>query len=231
MKSKPSRKVFVFFNTLLMLLLCLLCLLPILHILAISLSEKGAVAAGYVKLFPVDFTLASYRYVMEKTEFWRSIGVTLKRLVLGSTLSIFLTILTAYPLSKPSTQFRRRTLYVWFLVITMLFNGGLIPNFMLVRELNLMDSIWALILPGIIPVFNVVLLLNFFRGIPCSGEGDLKTTIGNTQTPVRFKTDPDTYMDAWFAEAPTHHFAMSVGHNASLFEKAAYLMGIQKTVI
>ena len=57
MKSKPSRKVFVFFNTLLMLLLCLLCLLPILHILAISLSEKGAVAAGYVKLFPVDFTL------------------------------------------------------------------------------------------------------------------------------------------------------------------------------
>lgn len=166
MKSKPSRKVFVFFNTLLMLLLCLLCLLPILHILAISLSEKGAVAAGYVKLFPVDFTLASYRYVMEKTEFWRSIGVTLKRLVLGSTLSIFLTILTAYPLSKPSTQFRRRTLYVWFLVITMLFNGGLIPNFMLVRELNLMDSIWALILPGIIPVFNVVLLLNFFRDIP-----------------------------------------------------------------
>ncbi|RHP32719.1 carbohydrate ABC transporter permease [Lachnotalea sp. AF33-28] len=166
MKSKPSRKVFVFFNTLLMLLLCLLCLLPILHILAISLSEKGAVAAGYVKLFPVDFTLASYRYVMEKTEFWRSIGVTLKRLVLGSTLSIFLTILTAYPLSKPSTQFRRRTLYVWFLVITMLFNGGLIPNFMLVRELNLMDSIWALILPGIIPVFNVVLLLNFFRDLP-----------------------------------------------------------------
>ena len=56
-------------------------------------------------------------------------------------------------------------------------------------------------------------------------------TIGNTQTPVRFKTDPDTYMDAWFAEAPTHHFAMSVGHNASLFEKAAYLMGVQKTVI
>lgn len=166
MKSKPSRKVFVFFNTLLMMLLCLLCLLPILHILAISLSEKGAVAAGYVKLFPVDFTLASYRYVMEKTEFWRSIGVTLKRLVLGSTLSIFLTILTAYPLSKPSTQFRRRTLYVWFLVITMLFNGGLIPNFMLVRELNLMDSIWALILPGIIPVFNVVLLLNFFRDLP-----------------------------------------------------------------
>ena len=55
--------------------------------------------------------------------------------------------------------------------------------------------------------------------------------IGNTQTPVRFKTDPDTYMDAWFAEAPTHHFAMSVGHNASLYEKAAYLMGIQKTVI
>ena len=103
---------------------------------------------------------------MEKTEFWRSIGVTLKRLVLGSTLSIFLTILTAYPLSKPSTQFRRRTLYVWFLVITMLFNGGLIPNFMLVRELNLMDSIWALILPGIIPVFNVVLLLNFFRDLP-----------------------------------------------------------------
>lgn len=165
-KKTFSRKLFIVCNTVLMILLCIVCLVPMIHILAVSFSEKGAVAAGYVKLVPVNFTLASYRYVMQKTEFWRSILVTLKRVLLGSAASIFLAILTAYPLSKPNTQFRKRTLYVWFLVITMLFNGGLIPTYMLVRELGLLDSIWALILPGIVPVFNVVLLLNFFRELP-----------------------------------------------------------------
>lgn len=166
MKKTMGRKVFIVCNSMLMIFLCVICLVPMIHILAISFSEKGAVAAGYVKLLPVDFTLASYKYVLEKTEFWRSIVVTLKRLILGSSLSIFLTILTAYPLSKPGTQFRKRTAYVWFLMITMLFNGGLIPNYMLVKELGLIDSVWALVLPGIVPVFNVVLLLNFFRELP-----------------------------------------------------------------
>lgn len=166
MKKSIPRKVFVCVNTLFLLALSFICLLPVIYILSISLSSKAAVSAGYVKLLPVDFTLASYRYVMEKKEFWLSILVTLKRVILGGGISLFLTILTAYPLSKPNTQFKARTLYVWYFVITILFSGGLIPTYMVVREAGLIDSIWALVLPGSVPVFNMVILLNFFRELP-----------------------------------------------------------------
>lgn len=165
-KLNFGRKVFVLINTGIMLLLVFLCLMPIIHIFAVSLSNKAAVSAGYVTFWPVDFTLSSYKYALEKKEFWRSILVTVKRVILGGGISIFLTILTAYPLSKPNTQFRHRTVYVWFFVITMLFSGGLIPSYMVVKELGMIDTIWALVLPPAVQVFNIVLLLNFYRELP-----------------------------------------------------------------
>jgi putative aldouronate transport system permease protein len=147
-----------------------LCLLPLAHILAISLSDKASVAAGYVNFWPRNLTMASYSYVMAKKEFWQSIAVSVKRIILGGGLSVAVTVLTAYPLSKPYRQFRRRTAYVWFFVVTMLFNGGIIPTYMLVRQLGLIDSIWALVLPPAVQVFNIVLLLNFYREIPAALE-------------------------------------------------------------
>jgi putative aldouronate transport system permease protein len=93
-------------------------------------------------------------------------GVTLKRVVLGLGVNMLLTIITAYPLSKETSAFKWRTLYVWIFVFTILFGGGLIPWYMTIKATGLLNSIWALVIPGAVPVFNIILLLNFFRGLP-----------------------------------------------------------------
>jgi len=164
-KSAGAR-VFAAFNTVFLVVLSLLCVAPIVHIAAVSLSASAAVTAGWVKFWPIDFTWSSYRFVMTRAEIWSSMAVTLKRVVLGGGLNLLMTVLIAYPLSKESAAFRARSGYAWFFFFTMLFSGGLIPWYMVIRQLHLLDSIWALVLPAGVPVFNVVLLLNFFRQLP-----------------------------------------------------------------
>ncbi len=167
---KTKHRVSDVLNIVLMALLALICLLPFVHVIALSLSSNAAVSAGLVSLWPVRFTTKAYTYLLTKSEFWRSFYVAVKRLALGSVINIFLTVLLAYPLSKDSSQFKWRTAYVWFFFITMLINGGLIPTYMLVSKLSLLNTIWALVLPGAVPVFNVILMLNFFRQVPSSLE-------------------------------------------------------------
>jgi len=143
-----------------------MCLFPIVHVLAVSFSSNAAAAGGFVKLWPVGFTTASYEYVLTRGEFLDALLVTLQRVGLGVFVNMFLTILVAYPLSKEASAFRSRTAYAWIFVVTILFNGGLIPVYMTVKYTGLLDSIWALVLPGAVPVFNIILLLNFFRNLP-----------------------------------------------------------------
>ncbi len=92
--------------------------------------------------------------------------VTGQRVFLGTIINMFLTIVIAYPLSKESKDLKFRTMYAWFFIFTILFGGGLIPWYMTIKYVGILNSIWALVLPGAIPVFNVILLLNFFRGLP-----------------------------------------------------------------
>jgi putative aldouronate transport system permease protein len=164
-RSIPSR-LFGWTNTLFLLFVSLLCILPLIHVLAVSFSSSSAATAGYVTLWPVNFTLASYKYAFAKPEFIQSFLVSVQRLALGATVNMFLTIIIAYPLSKEVRQFRWRGVYVWFFVVTILFSGGLIPTFIVIKQLHLLDNIMALILPGAVPVFNVILLLNFIRAQP-----------------------------------------------------------------
>lgn len=161
-----SRYLFVVCNYVALTLLALLCLFPLIHVLALSLSSATAAAGGRVVLWPVEFTTNAYEYAMSRPQFVDAFIVSIKRVLLGASVNMILTILVAYPLSKENAVFRARTFYVWFFVITMLFSGGLIPLYMIVRATHLLDSIWALVLPTAVPVFNVVLLLNFFRAIP-----------------------------------------------------------------
>lgn len=161
-----SRTIFVIFNYTFLIGLSILCLLPLFHVLAVSFSSSAAATAGLVKFWPVHFTTSSYDYVLSKPEFLRSMGVTIKRVLLGVSINMLLTVLIAYPLSKEANKFRWRTAYAWFFVVTILFGGGLIPLYMTVKMTGLLGSIWALILPSAVPVFNVILLLNFFRGLP-----------------------------------------------------------------
>ncbi|MDR0268747.1 MAG: carbohydrate ABC transporter permease [Paenibacillus sp.] len=164
--SSWSRKVFLVFNFIFLTFISLLCLMPIIHILAISFSSGNAAAAGKVTLWPVDFTTAAYDNVFGKPEYLRAFWVSIKRVVLGTSVSMLLTIVTAYPLSKDTSQFRLRTWYAWVFVFTILFSGGLVPMYLTVKSLGMLDTIWALVLPGAVPVFNVILLLNFYRNLP-----------------------------------------------------------------
>ncbi|QTH45355.1 carbohydrate ABC transporter permease [Cohnella sp. LGH] len=166
MRATGWRISFNLFNYTFLCLLAVLCLLPLVHVLAVSFSANHAASAGIVKLWPVDFTTTSYSYVLGKQEFVRSLLVSVKRVILGTIVNMLMTVLLAYPLSKESATFKSRTVYVWILVITILFSGGLIPYYMVIKSVGLLDSIWALVLPGAVPVFNVILLLNFFRGLP-----------------------------------------------------------------
>jgi putative aldouronate transport system permease protein len=165
-KQTISRKLFVVFNASLLTVITLLGIIPFVHLLAISLSSNTAAMAGEVKLWPVGFTWDSYVYLGDKVEFFRSLWVSIERVALGTIVNMLLVFITAYPLSKSNDQFKFRTIYVWFFAITMLFSGGLIPTYIVVKETGLINSIWALILPGALNVWNLVLVLNFFRAIP-----------------------------------------------------------------
>lgn len=161
-----SRKLFVIFNYSFMILLGLLCVLPLIYVFSMSLSSNAAVAAGAVTLWPVDFTTKSYEFILQKPEFVKALLMTLKRVIIGIPVNMLLTILVAYPLSKEVKSFHFRTVYAWLFVFTMLFSGGLIPLYMTIRALGLLDTVWALVLHHGVPIFNVLVLLNFFRGLP-----------------------------------------------------------------
>lgn len=162
----PSRKVFLVMNYGFLLILAVSCILPLVYVLALSFSSSSAATAGMVKFWPVDFTTKAYEFILKKPAFSQAFLVTLERVALGTAINMFLTILTAYPLSREAGAFKSRTIYAWFFVFTILFSGGLIPLYVTVQSTGINDTIWALILPTAIPVFNVILLLNFFRKLP-----------------------------------------------------------------
>lgn len=145
-------------------ILCVTCVLPFIHLLAVSFSSSAAVAAGRVAFWPVEFTTASYEYVITGGKFLRAMSISLQRVVLGTLLNVALMVLTAYPLSKDNLPGRK--FLSGFFVLTMLISGGMIPSYLLVSGLGLKDTIWALILPGALPVYNMIILMNFIRGLP-----------------------------------------------------------------
>lgn len=147
-------------------LMAILSFLPIWHVISLSVSRPGAGAAGLVKLWPVGFDLNAYATILKDPAFLNSFGISVKRVVLGVSVNLLLTILMAFPLSRETRHFSARNIYMWLMVFFMVFAAGLIPLFMLLRQLNLLDNIWSLILPGAVPVYNVILLMNFFRALP-----------------------------------------------------------------
>jgi len=155
--------IFIYF---ILFIVMLTCVLPFLHIAAISLSSSAPASAGLVGLWPEGFSTKSWQEVLAYKDFWRATSVSVIRVLAGTSLSLFLVLLTAYPLSKESRDFKGRTVYVWFFFFTTLIGGGLIPTYFLFNKLNLINSIWVLILPGAMNVFNMILMLNFFRQIP-----------------------------------------------------------------
>lgn len=153
-----------------LILITLTCLIPVLNTIAISLSDKTSAGVGKVFVWPVNFTVAPYVEILKDTQFFKSFLISVGRVALGALINVFLCITMAYPLSKDKKAFRAKPFYMWFVIFTMLFNGGLVPNFLLVKELGLIDHIWALVLPGAVPVFSVLILMNYFKTLPPSLE-------------------------------------------------------------
>jgi putative aldouronate transport system permease protein len=147
-------------------LLCVLCIFPMVHLLAVSLSGSGAANAGLVTFWPVDFTLDAYNKTMNNSFFLNSMWISVQRTVIGTALGMFVMLLSAYALSKEKTSLQGRSIYMWYFVFTMLFNGGLIPTYIVISKLGLINSFWSLVLPVLVGAYNVILLLNFFRSLP-----------------------------------------------------------------
>ncbi|MBM7567261.1 carbohydrate ABC transporter permease [Paenibacillus sacheonensis] len=164
-KSALQRTVYVGIYCLLT-LVALVCILPLINVLALSFSSNDAIQADKVTFWPVEFSTKAYHFVAQKKAFLLSIWVSIQRVGLGLLINMVLTVLVAYPLSKESSHFRLRTLYAWVFVFTMLFSGGLVPTYLIVKNLGMLDTLWALVLPGAVPIFNVILMLNFFRALP-----------------------------------------------------------------
>ena len=161
-----GQKIFNVINYILVILVCLSCLLPIVNTLAISFSAPTYVAAGSVYFWPKGFTTQSYEFAMSNGKFLRAFLIAIERCLLGVSINLFCMITTAYPLSKSTKQFPDRNFFMFFYVFTMLFGGGLVPWYILMSNLHLLNSIWALVLPLSVPVSSMAILMNFMRSLP-----------------------------------------------------------------
>ena len=164
-KPSKSYRVFQVFNTVLMILILFITLYPFVYLVAQSFSSDAAVSAGQVTFFPVDFTLDTYKYLLKDDSFFKYYGNTILYTVVGTLISVIGTALLAYPLSKP--RLRLNKFFTPFVVFTMYFTGGIIPNYILVTQwLGLQDSMLAIILPCAISTFNLLVMKSFFAGLP-----------------------------------------------------------------
>lgn len=161
-----KNRVFDVVVILLLLLFGLSCLIPILHVIALSFSSKNAALAGNVYLWPVDLTFTPYKVLLQDEKFMQAAWVSIQRVILGGGLNLVLTIMTAFVISQDEKDFPARKFYMWVLVFAMLFGASLVPWYFVIRATGLMDTIWALVIPGALPVYNTILLMNFFRNLP-----------------------------------------------------------------
>ncbi|MEF2243445.1 MULTISPECIES: carbohydrate ABC transporter permease [unclassified Paenibacillus] len=151
-------------NYTLLVLICMIMIYPFLNVASVSLSSYNAYVNNPVMIWPKEFTLSAYKQIIEHGMLWRSYANTIIVTVSGVAIGILIYILTAYSLSKK--VLRGRSTLMVLIVFTMLFNGGLIPNYYLMRSLGLIDSLAALVLPALVSGFNLILMKNFFESLP-----------------------------------------------------------------
>lgn len=171
-KSSLGEKVFTVFNVLFFVLLGLSTIFPFLNLIAKSLSSKEAVISGLVTLYPVELQFQTYKYVLQDKLFLNSFKISIFITVVGTCLSLLMTVLAAYPLSKQ--RLRGRKFFILMYIFTMLFSGGLIPTYLLMHELHLINKLPVLFLPGMISVFNLLIIKNYFESLPDSMEESAK---------------------------------------------------------
>ncbi|MDR1703459.1 MAG: carbohydrate ABC transporter permease [Clostridiales bacterium] len=159
--------------------LCLVCLLPFINILAVSLSQAQAINKNPRMLFPEQITIEAYKYIFNTRTLLNSFGITVFATVVGTLFNLLVTTMGAYAVSKKNVPGQK--IMMWIVIIPMLIGAGLIPTYLLYNELKLIDSVWVLVVSGLVAPFNLILMRNFFWSIPDSinesaeidGAGDL----------------------------------------------------------
>lgn len=162
----PGVVAFTIYNYVFLTLLALSCIYPLIHVFALSFSSATAATTQRIGLIPKEITGETYKQLLLGPLFLRSVLISVLRVVVGTTVSMVLITITAYPLTREKEELKGRNVFMWFLVFPLLFSGGLIPNYLWIRQLGLLESFWVLILPVAVPVFSVIMMMNFFRGLP-----------------------------------------------------------------
>ncbi|QJC51545.1 carbohydrate ABC transporter permease [Paenibacillus albicereus] len=214
----PSYKLFSICNAVALAALGLLCVLPVAHVFAVSLSSRAAATANIVNFWPIGFTLDAYGQTLANTHFLRALANGIGRTVLGTGISIVILMLAAYALSKSDRKFAGRSVYAWFFVVPMLFGGGMIPTYLVVKETGLLNTIWALVIPGAASAYLLILMLNFFRTVPIElEEAALIDGAGHFTTLFR------VYLPVSMAGIATISLFEMVAHWNSWFDGMIYL--------
>lgn len=171
-RISPGERAFSIFNYTFFIILCLVMLYPFWHVAMESLSSTSAALRGGIFLYPKDLNFGTYESVFKNPNIYFGFRTSILVTVIGSLGGTLLTAMTAYPLSK--SRLRGGKIFMLLILFTMIFSAGMIPNFLLIKNLRLYDTYWALILPGLISAYNTVLMKNFFLSIPESLEESAK---------------------------------------------------------
>ena len=165
---------FDFLNYFIMLLVIVCTVFPLYYCAIVSISNGAAVTKGEVVFAPVGFDTTAYKVVFGNSQILRSYGNTIYYTLLGTAINIALTVLCAYPLSRPTLKGRKALNFLFML--TMFINGGMIPMYLQVKSLGMLDTVWSIVLPGAISTYNMIIMRSFFSSIPeaiifkrCSG--------------------------------------------------------------
>ncbi len=180
-KASMGDRLFDIFNYSFMILLMIVTLYPFLNVLAVSLNQAQDSLKGGIYLLPRVWTWDNYAYILKEATIFHATYISILRTVIGTVTTVFCSAMVAYTISRQDYVLRRFITVAF--ILTMYFNGGLIPNYLLIRDLNLIDSFWVYIWPGLIGVFNLIIIRSFIENLPESilesakmdGAGEFRT--------------------------------------------------------
>lgn len=216
-----SDRLFNTVNYSLLILIALITIIPFVYIVSVSFATPEEVAKGGLLLFPSKFTLGAYKYIFSTDTMVRSILISIYVTVLGTSINLILTSFTAYPLAKATLRGRRTILLM--VLVTMLFSGGLIPTYFVVKAFGMINTYWSLMIPTAISAFNLIVLKNFFQQIPDSLEDSAKID-GCNDLGVLFRIVLPLSMPAM----ATFGLFYAVGHWNSFFNAVMYMNDAEK---
>ncbi len=210
-----SAKVFTVVVHVTMIVVLIATLVPVIHVISISFSSSDAINRGLVSLWPVEFSLNAYNAIFETGRVVRAFGNSVYYTVLGTAINMLLTTMMAYALSRTYLTFRK--FYNVLILIPMFFGGGLIPTFLNIRDLGMYDTVWAIVLPGAISSWNLIIMRTFFMSLPIELEESAQLDGANEFTIFR-----KIILPLSMASLATITLFYAVGHWNSWFNAMIY---------